>query len=280
LVNEGLPERIAGKRREPGRGGGLHLPDAWLCFKCENCAARRFVDMCGTLMRRTHGKSLTFGLLESLGQSIVAGEFDTTPFPTEADLALRFSASRTVAREAVKMLAAKGLLTSRPRQGTRVEPVAHWNLLDPDVTRWMQERPFTSRVYRDYTEVRLAIEPIAAALAAKRASPADIRAIRSALQTMEAEAHHHDLALLADIDFHVAILKASGNPFLIQLKELIHTALTISIALTNRIAGHTADIGDHAAVLTAIEQGDSAAAEKAMRHLISESLDFINSMPD
>jgi DNA-binding FadR family transcriptional regulator len=231
-------------------------------------------------MRRTHGISLTFGLLETLGQSIVAGEFDNAAFPTEAELALKYSASRTVAREAVKMLAAKGVLTSRPRQGTRVEPVANWNLLDPDVTRWMQERPFTAKVYRDYTEVRLAIEPIAAALAAKRASQADLRAIRAALQTMDDEAQHHDLALLADIDFHVAILKASGNPFLIQLKELIHTALTISIGLTNRIAGHTADIGDHAAVLTAIEQGDSAAAENAMRHLISESLEFIDSMTE
>lgn len=231
-------------------------------------------------MRRTHGISLTFGLLEILGQSIVSGDFDNTPFPTEAELAVKYAASRTVAREAVKMLAAKGLLTSRPRQGTRVEPVAHWNLLDPDVTRWMTERPFTAKVYRDYTEVRLAIEPVAASLAATRASQADLRAIRKALETMAAEAHHHDLALLADIDFHVAILKASGNPFLIQLKELIHTALTISIGLTNRIAGHTADIGDHAAVLTAIEQGDSAAAEKAMRHLISESLEFIDSMPD
>lgn len=231
-------------------------------------------------MRRTHGMSLTFGLLETLGQSIVAGEFDNSPFPTEAELAVKYSASRTVAREAVKMLAAKGLLTSRPRQGTRVEPVAHWNLLDPDVTRWMMERPFSSKVYRDYTEVRLAIEPIAASLAAKRASQADLRTIRSALQTMEDQAPHHDLALLADIDFHVAILKASGNPFLIQLKELIHTALTISIGLTNRIAGHTADIGDHAAVLMAIERGDSEAAENAMRHLISEALEFIDSMED
>ncbi len=170
-------------------------------------------------MRRPLGMSLTYGLLETLGQSIVAGEFDNTPFPTEAELALKYAASRTVAREAVKMLAAKGLLTSRPRQDTRVEPVAHWNLLDPDVTRWMQERPFTAKVYRDYTEVRLAIEPIAASLAARRAPQADIHAIRVALETMAAEAERHDLALLADIDFHVAILKASCIPFLIQLRE-------------------------------------------------------------
>lgn len=241
---------------------------------------RQSAGIAETTMRHPHGVSLTFGLLETLGQSIVAGDFDETSFPTEAELALKYSASRTVAREAVKMLAAKGLLSSRPRQGTKIEAVANWNLLDPDVTRWMQERPFTSKVYRDYTEVRLAIEPIAAALAAQRADKADINAIRDALETMSAQAEHHDLALLADIDFHVAILKASANPFLIQLKELIHTALTISIGLTNRIAGHTANISDHGAVLTAIEKGDSEAAEKAMRLLISESLQLINTLPE
>ncbi len=231
-------------------------------------------------MRHSNGVSLTYGLLETLGQSIVAGDFDERHFPTEAELAVKYAASRTVAREAVKMLSAKGLLSSRPRQGTKVEAVVNWNLLDPDVTRWMQERPFTARVYRDYTEVRLAIEPVAASLAAQRASKADIKIIRIALHTMSDEAQHHDLALLADIDFHVAILKASGNPFLIQLKELIHTALTISIGLTNRIAGHTANIADHEAVLNAIERGDGLEAERAMRQILSESLALIEALPE
>ena len=231
-------------------------------------------------MRRTNGVSLTYGLLETLGQAIVAGDYDDRTFPTEADLAAHYTASRTVAREAVKMLSAKGLLSSRPRQGTRVEAVANWNLLDPDVTRWMSERPFTARVYRDYTEVRLAVEPVAAMLAAKRASKTDLAAIRNALDRMAAEAEHHEKALLADMDFHVAILTAAGNPFLTQLRELIQTALTISIGLTNRIAGHTANIEDHAAVLTAIVNRDGAGAETAMRKLITESLELIETMPE
>ncbi len=232
------------------------------------------------IMRRTPGVSLTFGLLETLGQAIVSGDYDERQFPTEAELAASYTASRTVAREAVKMLAAKGLLSSRPRQGTRIEAVANWNLLDPDVTRWMSERPFTARVYRDYTEVRLAIEPVAAMLAAKRATPADIKAIRTALERMDGEADHHDKALLADIDFHVAILKAAGNPFLTQMRELIQTALTISIGLTNRIAGHTANVADHAAVLIAIEKRDAAAAEHAMRQILTESLELIDTMAE
>ncbi len=234
----------------------------------------------GLEMRHAQGVSLTYGLLETLGQAIVAGEYDQRGFPTEAELAINFTASRTVAREAVKMLSAKGLLSSRPRQGTKVEPVASWNLLDPDVTRWMMERPFTARVYRDYTEVRLAIEPVAAALAARRASASDLAAIRTALETMSNEAEHHDRALLADIDFHVAVLRAAGNPFLIQLRELIQTALTISIGLTNRIAGHTANIDDHAAVFSAIERKDAAGAEAAMRQILVESLELIENMPE
>jgi DNA-binding FadR family transcriptional regulator len=229
-------------------------------------------------MHRDRSVSLTYGLLEALGRSIVMGEFQAGGFPTEAELCLRYQASRTVAREAVKMLTAKRLVSSRPRQGTRVEPVETWNLLDPDVTRWMTERPYNNQIYRDLTEVRLAVEPVGAALAARRATKADIKTIRLALNSMRDEADDHDQALLADIDFHVAILKASGNPFMIQLKELIHMALTISIGLTNRIAGHTASIAAHEAVLLAIEARDPQAAEAAMRKILIESLDLLDAL--
>ena len=229
-------------------------------------------------MRHTPGVSLTYSLVETLGQAIVIGAYEASGFPTEAELCVAHGASRTVAREAVKMLTAKGLLTSRPRQGTRVEAVNSWNLLDPDVTRWMTERPYSHKIYRDLTEVRLAIEPIAASLAAKRASRADIMAIRAGLHGMRDDCDDHELALLADIDFHVAILKASGNPFIIQLKELIHTALTISIGLTNRIAGHTASIPSHEAVLIAIEAGQPEMAERAMRAIIAESLEMVETV--
>ena len=230
------------------------------------------------MLRHGHGLSLTYSLLETLGRGIVVGDFEAKGFPTEAELCLKFQASRTVAREAVKMLTAKGLLSSRPRQGTRVEDAANWNLLDPDIQRWMTERPYSSKIYRDLTEVRLAIEPVAAALAARRAGKADLRAIRSGLDGMRLNAHHHELALQADIAFHVAILTASGNPFLIQLRELIHTALTLSIGLTNRISGHTASIADHEAVLVAIEARDEGAAEHAMRQILSESLTLIDTV--
>ncbi|WP_031235137.1 FadR/GntR family transcriptional regulator [Asticcacaulis sp. AC402] len=226
-------------------------------------------------MRSEHGVSLAYGLLKTLGQSIVTGEFDNTIFPTEAELCQRYGASRTVMREAVKMLSAKGLLSSRQRQGTRIEPVDNWNMLDPDVLRWLMERPISNKIFREFAQMRLAIEPTAAALAAEVQDRRAIAQIRQGLEAMITTAGDQDAALQADIDFHVAILKASGNPFFWRLKPLINNALQLSIQLTNKISGHTASIAAHEAILVAIERGDGEAAKKASEALLIESLKLL-----
>ena len=226
-------------------------------------------------MRSEHGVSLAYGLLKTLGQSIVTGEFDGTIFPTEAELCTRYGASRTVMREAVKMLSAKGLLSSRQRQGTRIAPIEDWNMLDPDVLRWLMERPFSNKIYREFAQMRLAIEPAAAALAAEHQDREAIAAIRQGLEGMIATTGDQEAGLQADIDFHVAILKASGNPFFWRLKPLINNALQLAIQLTNKIAGHTASIAAHEAILVAIERGDAIAAEQASRAILVEALHFI-----
>lgn len=226
-------------------------------------------------MRSELGVSLAYGLLASLGQSIVTGEFEKTGFPTEAELCAKFGASRTVMREAVKMLSAKGLISSRQRQGTRVEPVDNWNLLDPDVLRWLMERPFSNKIFLEFTQMRMAIEPTAAALAAEVQDKAAIAAIREGLNGMVANGGDPENSLQADIDFHVAILRASGNPFFWRLKPLITNALRLSITLTNQISGHTASIAAHEAILVAIENGEAAGAERASEAILRESLKLI-----
>jgi len=226
-------------------------------------------------MRSELGVSLAYGLLTTLGQSIVTGEFDGTIFPTEAELCTRYGASRTVTREAVKMLSAKGLLSSRQRQGTRIEPVENWNLLDPDVLRWLMERPYSNKIFLEFTQMRLAIEPTAAALASEVQDRKGISAIRAGLEAMIADAGDPEKALLADIDFHVAILNASGNPFFARLKPLVTNALNLSIQLTNKIAGHTASIASHEAILVAIENGQAEAAKNASEVILLESLKLI-----
>ena len=222
------------------------------------------------------GRNLTHGLLDHLGKAIVMGRFDHHPFPTEAALAELHHVSRSVTREAVKMLTAKGLLSARPRQGTMVEPVASWNLFDPDVLRWLLERKFSVTLLRQFSELRVAIEPEAAALAAVIRNPADLALISRGLDAMvDAECGTAD-PLEADIAFHVAILQASRNPFYAHFREVIRTALRTSIHFTNRIQGHTANIADHRAVRDAIAAGDPEAARKAMRLLIADVLSLID----
>ncbi len=89
------------------------------------------------------GRNLTYGMLDVLGSGIVTGRWEGRRFPTEAEIAREHGVSRSVTREAVKMLTAKGLLTARPRTGTSVQPQSSWNLFDPDVLRWLQERNYS-----------------------------------------------------------------------------------------------------------------------------------------
>ena len=206
-------------------------------------------------LRTRLGRNLTYGLLDSLGRAIVIGAYEDEPFPTEAELAKQHGVSRQVTREAVKMLTAKGLLSARPRQGTIVQPSTTWNLFDTDVLRWLLERKFSVELLQQFNQLRVAIEPEAAALAAANASDAD--------------------PLDADIAFHVAILRASGNPFFVQFRDVVTTALRSSIRFTNRIKGRSASVPDHAAVSEAIARRNPDRARKAMKKIIGDVLDLI-----
>ncbi|WP_395396365.1 FadR/GntR family transcriptional regulator (plasmid) [Novosphingobium sp. BL-8A] len=225
------------------------------------------------------GRNLTYGLLDSIGRSIVTGQFDHADFPTEAELAKQHGVSRSVTREAVKMLTAKGLLSARPRQGTTVQPTSSWNLFDTDVLRWMLERKLSVDLLRQFNELRVAVEPEAAALAARVADSEDIRRIDEGLQRMQAAERGLDEPLDADIAFHVAVLRASKNPFYIQLRDVVSTALRTSIRFTNRIKGRTADVAEHAKVLDAIASQNPETARIAMRRIIGDVLDLIEDRP-
>jgi len=228
-------------------------------------------------MRSSRGRNITYGLVESLGQSIVGGRYQVDhPFSTEAELSKQYGASRSVTREAVKMLTTKGLLTARPRQGTCVQPEAAWNLFDPDVLRWLLERKFSLKLLREFTEVRLAIEPTAAAMAARHADAEGLAAIQASLERMRAAERGDDEPLTADIAFHVSILKATKNPFYIQLDELVNTALRISIRFTNSRKGvRQASVPSHAKVVEAILARDPATASACMTALLVEVMDLI-----
>ncbi|GAA4811334.1 FadR/GntR family transcriptional regulator [Sphingosinicella ginsenosidimutans] len=221
------------------------------------------------------GNNLTYAMLDALGKEIVTGGYDDQPFPTEAELARRHDVSRSVTREAVKMLTAKGLLTARPRKGTTVRPPSRWNLFDPDVLRWLLERKFSLELLRQFSELRIAIEPAAAALAA-RASDAEGRAaIGAGYARMVAAEAGNDVPLEADIAFHIAILEASANPFYQQFRDVVTTALRTSIRFTNRFKGRTASLPQHHAVMSAIERGDAVGAKAGMEDLIADVMNLI-----
>jgi len=221
------------------------------------------------------GRNLTYGLLDSVGKAIVVGAYDASPFPTEADLAKQFAVSRSVTREAVKMLTAKGLLAARPRKGTSVQPARAWNLFDADVLRWMLERKFSLDLLRHFTELRIAIEPMAASLAAQAADDRGIATIAAGYQRMVAAEAGEDDPLEADIAFHIAVLEASANPFYAQFRDVVTTALRTSLRFTNRFNGRTASLPQHHAVLSAIEARDPAAARAAMHALIEDVMTLI-----
>ncbi|CAN5896092.1 FadR/GntR family transcriptional regulator [soil metagenome] len=228
-------------------------------------------------MRTTHGRSFTHDIVQRLGQEIVCGVYGAqNPFPIEAELCKRLGVSRSVLREAVKMLTTKGLLNARPRQGTWVEPESNWNLLDPDVLRWFLERKFSPTLLLEFTQVRLAIEPMAASMAARLATDEAKASIVAGLDRMKAAERGEDDPLESDIAFHVAVLRASGNRFLAQMRDLIDVALRTSIRLTNRRKGvRLASIADHQNVADAILAGNAEGASRAMRELMLEALVLI-----
>lgn len=223
------------------------------------------------------GRNLTYGMLDELGRAIVTGRYDDSHFPTEAELARQHAVSRSVTREAVKMLTAKGLLTARPRKGTSVQPAAQWNLFDADVLRWLLERKFSLELLRQFTELRIAIEPAAAALAALAHKEEGIAAIHAGYQRMVAAEAGDDDPLEADIAFHIAVLQASANPFYQQFRDVVTTALRTSIRFTNRFNNRTADLPQHHAVLSAIERRDTDRAHDAMTDLIADVMTLVAS---
>lgn len=225
------------------------------------------------------GRNLTHQLTHQLGAAIVQGQYAIDKsFPTEAELSQQFNISRSVTREAVKMLTAKGLIASRPRQGIRVMPSTHWNMFDADVLGWTLNARPSLELLREFTQLRMAIEPEAAALAAENyKDTAKLKVIGDALARMKKADEGHDDPLAADIEFHCAILAASNNRFFFQLREFIQVALRVSIASTNQLKGVlTADYDDHKRIYDAICAGDQESASKAVKTLLQEVMQLIN----
>jgi DNA-binding FadR family transcriptional regulator len=251
------------------------LPCGW-CGRCDDfpdAAAKPRFKRAETYLVKARSINLTDHVAGELGRSIVSGQYSAGAVFQVNDLCVTFGASRTVMREAVKALTAKGLVTSRASIGNIVSPEEAWNLSDPDVLSWFLHAKGTRLpLIREFNDFRIAIEPTAAALAAARGDVDAIAKIFAALDRMRAAERGEDDSLDADVAFHVAILHASGNRFFVNMRHTIDVALHISIRVTNRQkAVAVASAADHAKVADAIRAGNSEGAHAAMLTLLVEA---------
>lgn len=218
------------------------------------------------LLRRLHGQ-----LVESIGMSIAGGEVESGQQISPESLVEKFGVSRTVVREALKVLETKGMVGARPRTGTRARPQNEWKLLDPDVIRWRSTGPDSARQLEELLGIRGAIEPLAARNASDVASPGTVQPMVDALAAMSDTVSKQDWAAFteADVSFHHALLSASGSLVIDQLADPIEAALRVrhKLRLVPTAFPETV-VQSHQAILDAILCHDAPQAELMSRRIV------------
>lgn len=220
-------------------------------------------------------------VLDRLGLDICSGRYAPGQIlPSENELCERFAFSRIVIREAVKSLAAKGMLEVRRKVGTQVLDPSEWNLFDPDIIAWRTRTTGVDRrMSRDLLELRRIVEPAAARLAAVRATDDDRAAIREAFEGMRRAVAGEGDYVAADLAFHAAILDACGNQFVRQMQNAVSAILRTGFEIISRKPGGPAhSLPMHEALCRAIEAGDAAAAERAVLSLIEQAEEDLNAL--
>jgi len=225
-------------------------------------------------VRENRPRSVHAWVAYELGTRIVSGVYAPGEYiPNEAAIGEELKVSRTALREAFKLLSAKGLIESRPKLGTRVRPKECWNMFDEDVLKWNFESTPSQEFLRALFEMREVIEPNSAALAAKRATPDQVIAIEKAYLAMEEAAAGSEDVILTDIEFHMAILRATNNEFMISLGQSIKTALRGLFRISSAEESEfVASLPGHKAVYQGIRDGDSERARFEMKALLSKSV--------
>jgi len=228
------------------------------------------------------------GVVNELGCRIVSGEWKSGEIlPTEAQLIAQLKVSRSVVREAMRILNAKGLVRSRQMEGTKVMPRSDWRLLDPDLIQWRMQSGDRKALLNDLLHVRLALEPGVARMATQNPSPLARSRIDNAWRSKLAvvadnggsRQEQRSRFILADLEFHRAFLAAAESEILAQLFAVIEAALGLLIDLQMRARGSTTELVGmedsldlHAKVYEAFANGDANRAEAAMRLLVERAI--------
>jgi len=217
------------------------------------------------MIKNVHGNTVDF-----LGEAIVAGRYSVgASVPPEPVLCVELGVSRTVVREAVKSLIAKGLMTTGPKVGTRVLSSDHWNWFDPDVIGWQSKAGLTAEFLRDLQDLRRVVEPAAMRLAAERATAQDLAEIELAYAGMKRAVEGGGDYVTYDLRFHQGLLRACRNRMLVQMSKALGALLRTSFEIsTRRKDGPLHSLPLHREVLDAVVAHDPDRAEIAIRVLI------------
>jgi GntR family transcriptional regulator, galactonate operon transcriptional repressor len=219
-------------------------------------------------IRGLHGQ-----VVDELGRGIVAGDLSDNGVLDLAALEQSLQVSRTVVREALKVLGAKGLVDARPKRGTFIRPRSEWNLFDRDILRWTFDSRIDPALIDQLAEVRSIIEPAAVRLAAVRRDEDDLATLRAALADMQA-ADDPEQITAADVAFHRALIRSAHNELLLPIQEVVLVGLRARDLAVHRVQGRQPDLlppeaaTAHQDVLEAVEKQDPNSAESAMRQLL------------
>jgi GntR family transcriptional regulator, galactonate operon transcriptional repressor len=218
-------------------------------------------------------RGLVGQIVGRVGTDIVSGRIKPGQALLREDAwADELGVSRTVLREATKVLISKRLVESRPKAGTKVRAEADWNILDPDVLSWRLEAAPREQLVRELFELRRILEPAIAARAAERASEQDIEALAAAYAAMERAADDGETFIGPDADFHKAIVRSVENRMVDALGSVIEAALTLSLRLSlDAPEGQRPSLPFHKKVLDAIRRGNRTGAARAMELLIDNA---------
>jgi DNA-binding FadR family transcriptional regulator len=220
----------------------------------------------------SRGRGLHGQLVQQLGQMIVSGDLGADRPLVPEEIGQRFEVSRTVVRESLRVLEAKGLVSARPNVGTRVRPVSDWNLLDPDIIEWRAFGPQRDEQRRELQELRWTIEPLAARLAAGHGREDVQQRLADMAEIMAHAAAQGDALTFtrADVEFHTLLLQVAGNRMLEHLSGIVSSALHVSGGpVTGCERPGDTSVGLHHRIVDALAEGDGGTAEAAMRQLLA-----------
>jgi DNA-binding FadR family transcriptional regulator len=221
-------------------------------------------------------------VVDVLLEKIVSGAYPPGgQLPTEPEIAAQLAVSRSVVREAMRVLDAKGLIEVRQGSGTRVTPPDRWDPLDPAILGVLRGRGASAAVLRDLLEARTIIECEVAALAAARRGPAELAALEAALTLMRSAVDDPPRFVTGDSAFHLTLLHAAGNRVLERMTLPMHELLSYAQQLTDAIPGVLGRaLADHERIAGAVERQDPAAAREAMREHLEQTKNDIISLTE